>query len=166
LAHPRATFQSKVVFEGDGALYLQGSPNVGPNYGRQLAQAQTGEFQVEYQVQVPAGSSFGGYIWQDREGGAFNSGPNWGAGRGKFSVHGQDTGLKCEPGRWYKVTLRIDVPKQTWEFFVEDQRFESPKPLPFRAKVQYLDYINFLVEGGVYIDDLRVTRLPDPAGKK
>jgi hypothetical protein len=27
--------------------------------------------------------------------------------------------------------------------------------------VQYLDYINFLVEGGVYIDDLRVTPLPD-----
>ena len=31
LAHPRATFQSKVVFEGDGALYLEGSPNFGPN---------------------------------------------------------------------------------------------------------------------------------------
>jgi hypothetical protein len=160
LAHPRATFQSKVVFEGDGALYLQGSPNVGPNYGRQLVQAQTGKFQVEYRLQVPAGSSFGGYVWQDREGGWSASGPNWGAGGGKFTVHGQDTGLKCVPGQWHKVTLRIDVAKQTWEFFVDDQRFESPKPLPFRTKVQYLDFINFLVEGGVYFDALRVTRLP------
>src|SRR5262249_41720098 len=138
--------------------YLQGSPNFGPNYGRQLAQAQTGKFQVEYQVQVPAGSSFGGYVWQAREGGAFNSGPNWGARDGKFSVHGKDTGLKCVPGRWHKVTLRVDVATQTWEFFVDDKRFESPKPLPFRAKVQYLDYVNFLVEGGVYFDALRVTR--------
>jgi hypothetical protein len=164
-AHPRAVFQSKVVFEGDGALYLQGSPNIGPNYGRQLAQAQTGKFQVEYHLQVPAGSSCGGYIWQDREGGAFHSGPNWGARGGKFNVNGQDIALKCVPGQWHKVTLRIDVAKQTWEFFVDDQRFESPKPLPFRTTVQYLDYINFLVEGGVYIDDLRVTRLPD-AGEK
>jgi hypothetical protein len=165
LAHPRATFQSKVVFEGDGALYLQGSPNFGPNYGRQLAQAQTGRFQVEYHVQVPAGSSYAGYVWQDRNGGAFASGPNWGAGGGKFTVPGRDTGVKCEPGRWYKVTLRIDVPKQTWEFFVDDKRVGAPKPLArplgFRARVQYLDYINFLVEGGVYIDALRVTRLPD-----
>src|SRR5262249_32369150 len=39
--HPAATFQTKVVFEGDGALYLKGAANVGPNYGRQLAQPQT-----------------------------------------------------------------------------------------------------------------------------
>jgi hypothetical protein len=160
-ADPKATFQSKVVFEGDGALYLQGSPNIGPNYRRQLAKAQTGRFQVEYYLQVPAGSSCGGYVWKDFHGGAFNSGPNWGAGGGKFTVHGLDTGFKCLPGRWYKVTLRIDVPKQTWEFFVDDKRFEPPKPLPFRAKAAYLDVINFLVEGGVYIDGLRVTRWPD-----
>jgi serine/threonine protein kinase len=157
--NPDATFQSKVVFEGDGALFLKGRPNFGPNYGRQLAQAQTGKFQVEYYLQVPAGSSCGGYVWQ-HPGGADVSGPNWGARDGKFSVHTQDTGFKCVPGQWYKVTLRIDVAKHTWEFFVDDKRFESPKPLGFRGKVQYLDYINFLVEGGVYIDALRVTRLP------
>jgi hypothetical protein len=159
LAHPDAAFQTKVVFEGDGALYLKGRPNFGPNYGRQLTQAQTGKFQVEYYLQVPAGSSGGGYVWQ-HPGGADFSGPNWGARGGKFSVHGQDTGFPCVPGQWYKVTLRIDVAKHTWDFFVDDKRFESPKPLGFRGKVEYLDYINFLVEGGVYIDALRVTRLP------
>jgi hypothetical protein len=160
LAHPDASFQSKVVFEGDGALYLKGRANFGPNYGRQLAKAQTGRFQVEHHVQVPAGSRFGAYAWQ-HPGGADWSGPTWGAGGGTFFVHATQTGIKCVPGKWYKVTLRIDVAKHTWEFFVDGKRFESPKPLGFRGKVNYLDYINFLVEGGVYIDDLRVTRLPD-----
>jgi hypothetical protein len=90
---------------------------------------------------------------------AFGVGP-WHPSRPLFA------GLKCLPGRWYKVTLRIDVPKQTWEFFLDDKRFESPKPLPFRAKVAYLDVINFLVEGGIYIDALRVTRLPDAEKKR
>jgi hypothetical protein len=160
-ANPAATFQSKVVFEGDGALYLTGRPNIGPNYGRQLAQAQTGRFQVEYYLQIPAGSRCGGYLWKDPRGGADASGPNWGAGNGKFSVFGHaDTGFKCLPGRWYKVTVRVNVPKQTWEFFVDDKRFNSPEPLNFRSRVPYLDVVNFLVEGGVYIDALRITRLP------
>jgi hypothetical protein len=163
LAHPDAVFQSKVVFEGDGALRIFGRPNFGPNYWRQLAQAQTGRFQVEFYLQLEAGSSIGGYLWQDPHGGADHSGPNWGAGGGKFSVWGYpDTGFKILPGRWYKVTFRIDVPKQTWEFLLDDKRFESPQPLQFRAKVQYLDVINFLGGEGVgYIDALRVTRLPD-----
>jgi hypothetical protein len=160
LAHPKATFQSKVVFEGDGALYLQGSPNFGPNYGRQLARAQAGKFQVEHRVQVPAGSNFGAYVWQQPRGADF-SGPNWGVRDGWFGVYGRgNTGIKCVPGQWYKVTVRIDVEKHTWEFFVDDKRFETPEPLKFRGKVPYLDYINFLVEGGVYFDDLRVTGPP------
>ena len=169
-AHPAATFQSKVVFEGDGALFLTGAANVGPNFGRQLVQPQHGRFQIEYHVQIPAGSTCVAYVWQDRRGGALRAGPQWTAGGGKFSVgHGDvngdfsrwfDTGFKCEPGKWYKVTLRIDVPQRTWEFFVDGQRFAAPESLRFRAKVQYLDYINFLVAGGVYIDALRVTRLP------
>ena len=93
--------------------------------------------------------------------------PSAGVQDGKFTANETpDTGFKCEPGRWYKVTMRIDVPKQTWELFVDDKRFESPKPLKFRAKVEYLGCINFLVgQGGVYIDDLRVTRLPDAEKK-
>ena len=164
-AHPKATFQSKVVFEGDAALYLEGSPNFGPNYGRQLAKAQTGKFQVEHHVQVPGGSSFGAYVWQHPRG-ADVSGPTWGARNGKFYVHAQETDVKCVPGQWYKVTLRIDVASHTWEFFVDGKRFASTQPLKFRGKVEYLDYINFLVEGGVYIDDLRVTRLPDAGWKE
>jgi hypothetical protein len=162
LAHPDAVFQSKVAFEGDGALFLTGRPNFGPNYGRQLAQPQTGRFQVEYHVQARADTGYSLQFWKDRASGPFVAGPICGVQYGKFHVNEvPDTGIKCEPGRWYKVTMRIDVPKQTWELFVDDKRFESPKPLKFRAKVEYLAFIDFIVGGGgVYIDALRVTRLP------
>jgi hypothetical protein len=164
-AHPRATYQSKVVFEGDGALFLQGSPNVGPNYSRQWTKAQTGRFQVEFYLQVPGGSHLGGYVWQHPLG-ADVSGPTWNVSNGKFIAQNKDTGFKCVPGQWYKVTLRIDGEKETWEFFVDDKRFESPQPLKFRGKVAYLDAINFLIEGGVYLDALRVTELPGGERKK
>jgi hypothetical protein len=165
-AHPSATFQRKVVFEGDGALYLKGSPNVGPNYGRRLAEAQTGRFQVEYRVQVPAGSVCSLQFWKDRHSIPEEAGPVCGVHQGRFYVHKVHTEFKCEPGRWYKVTLRIDVPNQTWEFFVDDKRYESAKPLTFRAKVPYLAHINFIVEGSAYIDALRVTRLPGKSASK
>jgi hypothetical protein len=173
-AHPDAVFQTGVVFEGDGALYLKGRPNLGPNYGRQLAQAQTGEFDVEFHLQVPAGSSCVGYVWQHPRGADF-SGPNWTVRDGMFractlDARGAratlDTDFKYVPGRWYKVTLRIDVPKHTWQFFVDDRPFVVAQPLRFRGKVPYLDYINFLVEGGVYIDALRVTRVSDTENKR
>lgn len=168
-AHADAVFQTKVVFEGDGALYLKGAPNVGPNYGRRLTEPQTGKFQVEYHIQVPAGSSCGAYLWRGAQGGAYQSGPNWSIGRGKFMVSDGDEGgggklldgFPCKPGQWYKVKLRVDVAKRQWDFFVDDQRFKAPRPLGFRARVEYLDVINFLVEGGVYIDALRVTRVPE-----
>ena len=99
-----------------------------------------GKFQVEYRLQVPAGSSVVGYVWQHPRGADF-SGANWSVRDGKFSEYGKDTDFKCIPGEWYKVTLRIDVEKHTWEFLVDGKRHESPKPLPFRGKVAYLDYI-------------------------
>jgi hypothetical protein len=159
-AHPDAVFQSKVVFEGDGALYLKGRPNFGPNYHRLLAQPQTGRFQVEYRVQVPAGTNYAFQIWKDRHSGM---GPISGVQDGKFTGNEvPDTGFKCEPGRWYKVTMRIDVPKQNWELFIDDKHYDAPKPLKFRYKAEYLSCINIIVgQGGAYFDDLRVTRLPD-----
>lgn len=159
-AHQDAVFQSKVVREGDGALYLKGRPNVGPNYARQFAKPQTGRFQVEYHVQVPTGSSFAGYVWQHPRGADF-SGPNWGVRDGHIDAAAKHTGFKCVPGQWHKLTLHIDVSAQTWEFFVDGNRYDSPQPLRFRGDVAYLDAVNFVVEGGVYIDQLRVTRLPD-----
>jgi hypothetical protein len=126
----------------------------------------TGKFQVEFRVQVPAGSTFSFQFWKDRNGPPEVCGPLCGVSAGKFFVHNvPDTGIKCEPGRWYKVTLRIDVPGQTWDFFVDGRRYESAKPLTYRARVEYLAHLNFIVVGHAYLDDLRVTRLEAAAGK-
>jgi WD40 repeat protein len=171
-AHADAVFQSKVVFEGDGALYLKGRPNFGPNYGRRLAEPQTGKFELEYHIQVPAGNSCGAYLWRGAQGGAYQSGPNWSVGGGRFKVSDGDEGgggklldaFPCKSGQWYKVKLRVDVEKRKWEFFVDDQKFNAPRPLGFRTNVEYLDVINFLVEGGVYIDALRVSRFSAEIG--
>jgi hypothetical protein len=165
-ASPDIIFQSKVVFEGDGALYLKGRPNFGPYCRRVLTQPQTGRFQVEYRVQVPAGTNnYALQIWKDYNSGPFSSGPISGAGDGKFTGNEvPDSGFKCVPGQWHKVTMRIDIPKQNWELLVDDKPY--PKPLKFRAKVESLSCLTFIVEGGVYLDDVRVTRLPDAAGKE
>ena len=160
-----AVYQRKVVFEGDGALYLKGRPNFGPYHRRVLALPQTGRFQLEYHVQVPAGTNYALQFWPDYDSGPFGSGPISAVQNGKFIGNGLvDTGFKCEPGRWYKVTMRIDVPKQNWELLVDDKPFAPTKPLGFRAKVTHLSCLNFIVgEGGAYIDAVRVTRLPDAA---
>jgi hypothetical protein len=157
-----AIFQTKVVFEGDGALFLKGRPNFGPNYHRQLAEPQTQRFELEYQIQVPAGNSLVAYVWKGAKGGADSSGPNFSVQSGKFLVHPNiDTGFKCEHGRWHKVVVRVDVPDRTWELFVDDKQFRPGQPLSFRnPNAEFLDVINFLVEGGVFVDAMRVSRLP------
>ena len=141
--------------------------DVGPNYTRKLAQAQTESFQVEHYVQVPAGSGFRAHLLIDGRVHPTGTGPEWTAGNGKFFVRDGDgngggpmldTGFPCKPGQWYKVTLRIDVAKRTWEFAVDDKRFEPSRPLGFRTKPAFLDGINFSVEqGAVYFDALRIT---------
>jgi hypothetical protein len=165
---PDISFQSKVVFEGDGALYLKGRPNFGPYCRRVLTQPQTTRFQVEYRVQVPAGTNnYALQIWKDYNSGPFSSGPISGVHDGKFTGNElPDSGFKSVPGQWHKVTMRIDIPKQNWELFVDDKHYDGPQPLKFRAKVESLSCLTFIVgEGGVYIDDVRVTRLPSPAEK-
>jgi len=172
--HQAATFQKKVVFEGDGALHLTGARNFGPNYGRQFAPLQKDTFQVEYYLQTPEGSVCGTYLWQGN-GGADRSGPNWNASGGRFRVMDGDengggpmldTGLLCEPGKWHKVTLRVDPAKRRWDFFVDDKQFLPSRALGFRTKVDSLDVINFLVEGGVYIDAVRISRFTGEVGNK
>jgi hypothetical protein len=162
---PAVTFQKEVVFEGDGALYLTGEDNVGPGFSRQLAEPQRGVFDVEMHVQVPVGARFTVYLKNGNQ--AFHDGPVWSVTDGKFQVADAgvppDTGLTCRPGKWYKVTMHVDVPKRQWEFAVDDQRFMPPQPLKFRNRDEpRLDTIAFLCRTGpgVYVDAVRFTRAP------
>jgi tetratricopeptide (TPR) repeat protein len=171
-AEPSARFQRDVVFEGDGALYLTGTVN----YFRRLAEPQTGRFSVEQMVRLPEGGDVKCYLWK-KEGAAEQvTGPMWAASRGEFAVmHGGGdgqgewlpTGFACKPGTWYKVELRIDVPRRTWVFLVDGREFKPGRPLGFRGpETGALAIIDYLTEtpAGVYLDALRVRQLPE-AGK-
>src|SRR5262249_43127379 len=81
----------------------------------------------------------GGFICYLKNGAApwAGDGPVWNVGDGKFGVLGDDdkwraTGFLSEPGKWHKVTLRVDVPRNEWQFFVGGQKFQTPRP-PHRA---------------------------------
>jgi hypothetical protein len=164
-AGPAVTFQKEVVFEGDGALYLTGEDNIGPGFWRQLAEPQRAVFDVEMHVQVPVGARFTVYLKNGNQ--PSHEGPVWFVTDGKFQVADAgvppDTGLTCRPGKWYKVSMHVDVPKRQWEFAVDDQRFMPPQSLKFRNRDEpQLDTIAFLCRTGpgVYIDAVRFTRAP------
>ena len=166
LSSPRFSFQKKLVYEGDGALFIckEGAD-------RQLAEAQRGQFQVEMFIQVPDRGGTGCYLKNGS--GAFRDGPVWSVGKGSFRVmdghnNWRQTDLTYELGKWHKVSLRVDVTHRHWQFFVDDKKFENPRgPLLFRSNEASLDTIRLQCENetGIYIDALRFLRLPDIAGK-
>jgi hypothetical protein len=170
MTSPNATYQRDVVFEGDGALQLTGPSGDATRY---LDRPQKGAIQIEQMVRVPKGSQVLCHVLGTGRGPnpAEHTGPMWQAGEGKFLVlHGNqlgagawtETGLNCEPDRWYKVAVRVDVAKQSWEFFVDGKRYEAKAPLLFRTKQDAVGGINYLTERpqGAYIDAVRVTRAP------
>jgi hypothetical protein len=164
-ATEKAIFQKEVVFEGDGALYLVGTTG----YARRLKKAQDSALQVEQHVQIPADGDLTVYLRKT----AGDAGPMWKVSEGKFRVlegdergDGKwiDTDIACIPGRWYKVTQRVDVAKREWEFFVNGNKFPGG-PWHFRFKVEYLIDIDYLTETqpGAYIDALKIGPVPDPS---
>ncbi len=131
------------------------------NYGRSWSEPQKATFIVEASIRCPAKSGFGSYIWQDQAG---NSGPNWGIGEGHFrALDGDHRGsgqwvpiAPFKPDTWHKVTLTIDVKKQTWRMAVDD--VQSDQEFGFRYNANSLQAINFLVEGQqqIYVDAIRI----------
>jgi hypothetical protein len=163
-ASPGAAFQKGVVAEGDGALQLKGP---GP-YARQLARPQNGPFQVEQRVQVPAGGSLvasvslpngvaAGVVWHARDG-KFVVFDGDGSGGGKEV----DTGLRCEPGRWHKVVVRIDPGKRKWELSVDDRKYEPGRLLGLRFPAPGLRELGYRTDApaGAYVDAVVVTHAP------
>jgi hypothetical protein len=164
-ATEKAIYQKEVVFEGDGALHLTGTTGL----GRRLKKAQDSVFQVEQHVQIPPDGDLTVYLKKNAE----VTGPMWKVSEGKFRVlegnergDGRwiDTDIACIPGRWYKVTQRVDVAKREWEFFVNGKQFAGG-PWHFRFKVEYLIDIDYLTETqpGAYIDALKIGPVADPS---
>ena len=165
------TVQSAIVFEGDGAAKL----NPGTGTSRVLALQQAGRFVVEQHVRIDAGSQ--GTIYADQsapEGEAFQ-GPIWqirsdgnfrvidGTGNACIVCPGENTGFTWVPDTWYKVAISVDMNSQTWEFFVDDQKYSAPDPLGFRGTPLFVDRVRyqFAGSGAVYLDKLVVA--PEPS---
>jgi hypothetical protein len=179
---PGAKVQTKFVKEGDGALQLTGPANI----TRTLREPQKGTFEVEQWVRLPEGGQINASLYHGgpqtvgREGDF--TGPMWGAtADGKFVVFQGDWGgtakpvetkLKCQPDKWYKVTLSVDVRKATWEFSVDGKKYKADdgKALRFRTKQEAMDTVRFQAErpaGSFYLDALRLTRVgPAPAASE
>lgn len=166
----KITYQKDVVQEGDGAMFITGTMAA----VRQLAVPMRGKVEIEQYVRLPAGGDVKAYVGKDE--GA--TGPMWMAFDGKFRVidgNGeqfaqQDSAvadMPCEPDTWYKITLKIDVPSRTYEFFVDDKKFEHA-PFKFRGKPDAIAELRYLTEKpeGVFIDALRVTPVKEEAKQR
>jgi hypothetical protein len=168
-ANGNARFQKEVVFEGDGALHLSGSPSIGTNYGRTLKKPLSSTFRVEQYVRLPKDGGLTGYVRDGQ-----NTGPNWSVKADNYfkvldgDERGADkmteTKLWCKPNTWYKVTVTVDMDKRTWQFAIDDNVHEGD--LHFRNNVTAIDGILYMSEftAGAYIDAVRF--LPPAKAKK
>jgi hypothetical protein len=167
-AAPKAKYQTETVFEGDGALKLELA-----GVSRRLAEPQSGSFIVEQYVRLPSGGNLVAYVKNVGRGpatdAAITGGPMWQVRDGKFMVldgneqgdgKWPDTGLRFTPDKWHKVTLRINPAERTWEFQVDDSKYQPASPLRFRTRQSAMDTLDYHSEtqAGAYIDAVRVLR--------
>lgn len=163
--------QTAVVFEGDGAAQITPTSEV----HRAWAPAATNHFEIEQYVRLSAGARLVAYVEQQTPGNALYQGPIWqafpdgrfyiidGVGDGAAVAPQEFSGFTWEPDVWYKINIVGDVASQTWEFFVNDERYDAPDPLGYRGIPSVIDRIRFLSEGSgpVYLD--AVTIVPEPS---
>ena len=158
--------------EGDGALFIKEDP-VETWVHRSLAEPQFNPFVIEQHVRFPAG---GGVISRPGQGGTGSKiGPSWSAADGKFvvwdgngsgSVVAEETGFTWDAMQWYKVALHVDPITQTFDFFVDDQKYEAPDPLGFRGTISSVFFMEYLTNKTVWVDQLviREPTIDDPTG--
>ena len=167
--------QSAITFEGDGTLHA----NRTAQGWRQWAVPQSEVFTVEYRVRFTENSRTifylennshdfinQGPVWHAFPGGEItvNDGVGDGCGTGDCDV--EDTGFQWSADTWYKVKLIVDVPDQTYRFFLNDVEYAAPDPLGFRGTPGQINRIRFLAEvsgNGTYIDELRIFGVPEPS---
>lgn len=177
-----STVQNAVTFEGDGALFIERTSNT----FRQWAAPQSGLFQVDQYLRFTADSRTVVYLFDESLGGinqidshgvvwsAFPDGTVFvtdgiGDSCGICSI--EDTGFDWIPDTWHKFTTIVDVPDNTFRFFMDDIEYVAPDPLGFRGIPSQLDSVNYLEEvsgNGAYVDSLRITvpetsAVPEPS---
>lgn len=166
--------RGEVTYEGDGALRMwnRSSPFEQLWCHRRWSQPQSGKFRIDQHVNIPAGGNFGSRPFGPGSGSLPSRiGPFWSASGGEFYAGDGDgggnapvefSGFTWEPDTWYKVSLIVDPPSQTFEFLVDDQKYEAPDPLGFRGTPSSIDHISYLTSTPLYIDNVLVS-VPEPS---
>ncbi len=163
--------QSAVVFEGDGAAQITPTTEV----HRAWVSASRNQFEIEQYVRMSTGARLVAYVEQQFSSNALYQGPIWqafpdgrfyvidGVGDGAAVAPREFSGSTWEPDVWYKINIVGDVATQTWEFFVNDVRYDAPDPLGFRGTPSMLDRVRYLSEGSgpVLLDAVSI--VPEPS---
>jgi hypothetical protein len=156
--------------EGDGVLHV----SIG-RFGetwvyRRWAEAQSGAFILYQHVRLPEGGWMGSRPFEQCSLSGF--GPAWGASNNRFRVMDgdglgggtwEDTGFSVVPMQWHEVKLVVDVSTQSWEFYVDGQRYDAPDPLDFRGSPASIRYVDYLAQDELWLDRIRITEIPEPA---
>jgi hypothetical protein len=171
-----ATVDGVNTWEGDGSLHVAIRSGITEQWvHRSLAVPLTTPFWIEQYVRLPANAIFqsrpglggtGNLVaahWMVRDGKFWVMDGN-GTGSGTF----EDTGLAFHALQWQKVSLLVNPGTKSYEFYVDDQKYNAPDPLNFRGNpqvagqsaVQFLDYLS---QGEGWVDRVRISSVPEPS---
>lgn len=155
----KATAQTKSVFEGDGALFLEGTAGVRRSFAGPL----TDTVEIEQYVYVPADGHVICYVWEKNH---TSSGPMWSVKEGQFltlagdergSGKWQSTGVSATENKWIQVVLEIDTTTRRWKLKLPGMDYVSPE-LKYRGAPKQLLAVHYLAEtpAGVFIDAIQI----------
>lgn len=167
----RAVANTVLPLEGDASLFIKENDPQQPTWiHRSLAESQYWPFIIEQHVRLPAG---GGVTSRPGQGGTGSLiGPQWSASGGTFWAFDgngagggvfEDTGIPWTNMEWHKVTLHVNPITQTFDFFVDNQKYEAPDPLGFRGTIPSVFFIEYLTSQAVWIDQLSIREIPEPS---
>jgi len=74
----------------------------------------------------------------------------------------EDSGFEVVPNQWHKVSVLIDVPEQTYRFFVDDQEYIGPDPLNFQNGPTSIVGNDYMAKNNAWVDLVRVS-VPEPS---
>ena len=168
--HQYGQVQSSIRFEGDAALFMEPPvQHIETWVHRPLAKRLIGQFWIEQYIRLPQGGHVASRPFgPDVPGGLPNRiGGQWAAVDGKFQATDGDEGADVTPftwgpNEWHKVAMLIDSGRQTYDFYIDDQKYYPPDPLEFRGTPTSILEIEYLTRTDVWIDGVRVREVDDP----
>lgn len=158
-ATEKATAQSRLVYEGDGALHLEGTASVRRGFAGPLS----GIVEIEQYVLVPADGHVIVYVVESNN---ISSGPVWSVNDGKFLALAGDErgsgdwirdGVAAKVDEWHRVVVEVDTDKRRWKLKVPELDYTSAE-LKYRGAPKQLLGVHYLAEtrAGVFIDAIQI----------